>query len=520
LTRTLLHTCEIAILLAGCGFAQAQRAPRDLLLQMQQLAQGGNLNAARDQLDAAINKFPSEPGLYNLRGIVEAQQNNSKAAEADFRKALAKAPDFTGASLNLGRLYLQQATADPHALANALAAYEQVLRYEPSNEEAIYQSAALLSTNGSFEESLKLLNQLSPEAAKQAPALAIRCADESGLDEPAAALSTADKLLQAADLNEADVLAALPQVSAHDPTLATHMLEGLMTRQLISRKGLQQLGLLYLQRQMPVQARAILELALQAGPPTVEILTALARAAHDQHDYNGALGYLAHARDLDPKNAGIHFFFGVVCIELNLPLEAEKSLQEAVRLDPENAYYNFALGTVQVQGRDKERAVNSFEKYVALRPNDPRGLFALGVAQFYIADYAAATTNLRVASKSKESAAGAHYFLGRIARAQDNLPTAESELLQAVAANPQFVDAMAELAWVHIRQGHTSEAGRELENAFALDPENFRVNANLLVLYQKTGDPRTAQQQARLEEIKKKRAEDEQLLWRTIEVRP
>jgi hypothetical protein len=46
------------------------------------------------------------------------------------------------------------------------------------------------------------------------------------------------------------------------------------------------------------------------------------------------------------------------------------------------------------------------------------------------------------------------------------------------------------------------------------------VNANLLVLYQKTKDPRVSEQQARFEEIKKKRDEDEQLLWRTVEVRP
>ena len=60
----------------------------------------------------------------------------------------------------------------------------------------------------------------------------------------------------------------------------------------------------------------------------------------------------------------------------------------------------------------------------------------------------------------------------------------------------------------------------ELQRAFALDPNNFRVNANLLVLYQKTKDPRVSDQQARFEEIKKKRDEDEQLLWRTVEVRP
>ena len=65
-----------------------------------------------------------------------------------------------------------------------------------------------------------------------------------------------------------------------------------------------------------------------------------------------------------------------------------------------------------------------------------------------------------------------------------------------------------------------TSARNELNRAFTLEPNNFRVNANLLILYQKTGDPRAPEQQSRFDEIKKKQAEDEQLLWRTIEVRP
>jgi hypothetical protein len=79
---------------------------------------------------------------------------------------------------------------------------------------------------------------------------------------------------------------------------------------------------------------------------------------------------------------------------------------------------------------------------------------------------------------------------------------------------------LAELAHVYIRLARYGDAGKELERASSVDPENLRVNANLLILYQKTKDARAAEQQARFEEIKKKREEDEQLLWRTIEVRP
>ena len=103
---------------------------------------------------------------------------------------------------------------------------------------------------------------------------------------------------------------------------------------------------------------------------------------------------------------------------------------------------------------------------------------------------------------------------------QDNLPQAEIELKQAIAADPHFADALAELGLLHIRIRKYIAAGDELDRAFALEPDNFDVNADLLILYQKNGDPRAAEQKAHFEEIKKKQAEDEHLLWRTIEVRP
>jgi tetratricopeptide (TPR) repeat protein len=209
----------------------------------------------------------------------------------------------------------------------------------------------------------------------------------------------------------------------------------------------------------------------------------------------------------------------LVCIELNLPLEARKSLDEAVRLDPQNAFYNYALGSVALRA-DPLQAIPYFEKYMQRKPEDPRGRFALGVAQFYLAEYETATKNLRDVADSKETASGAHYFLGRIAKISEHLPEAEIELKEAVAANPRFADALAELGQLHVRLGRYDEARNELERALALEPYNFRVNINLLIFYRKTKDPRADEQQARFDEIKKKQADDEPLLWRTIEVRP
>jgi len=513
-----LRICLVAILFGILAHANGTEAPRELLLRLQHLVQQ-NPEGSRSQLDAAIKQYRSEPGLYNLLGIVEAQRKNGVAAEANFRKALEVAPDFTGALLNLGRLYLERSSQDPKALGQALEAYQKVLSFERSNTEALYQSALLLNRTGSYQASLSHLDRLPQEVQEQPQSLAVRCANQVGLKQPAVAAGTAERLLHSPALTEADVIAVLPQIEDRDGALAVRMIEGLVQRRLAGRQVLWRLGWHYQQQGKLPQARAQLEEAEQDGPPSAEILQELARVAYQQQDREGALGYLAHARDLDPGSAAIHFFFGLVCIELNLPLEARKSLDEAVRLDPQNAFYNYALGSVALRA-DPLQAIPYFEKYMQRKPDDPRGRFALGVAQFYLAEYETATKNLRDVADSKETASGAHYFLGRIAKISEHLPEAEIELKEAVAANPRFADALAELGQLHVRLGRYDEARNELERALALEPYNFRVNINLLIFYRKTKDPRADEQQARFDEIKKKQADDEPLLWRTIEVRP
>jgi len=65
--------------------ASADHRDRLMTLDTQfgSLSRCGDLEVARSELDAAIKEFPSEPGLYQLLGIVDAQQGNRAAAKSD-----------------------------------------------------------------------------------------------------------------------------------------------------------------------------------------------------------------------------------------------------------------------------------------------------------------------------------------------------------------------------------------------------------------------------------------------------
>jgi len=477
--------------------------------------------AARRELTEALRLFPASPAVHNFLGVVEAGDGNFPAAEMRFREAVLRAPDYTDAYLNLGRLFQEHGGKDPKAATKALAAYQAILRYDPAHAEARFQSAALLQAVGEFSRSLDELGHLSPADRDRPAALAVRLADHAGQGERAEADAAIEKLLTQGGFGEPDVRPTLPVLLEHGrEDLAVRLLEDLRRRGRASPDDLQRLALLREKAGEFVEARVRLEEAAQGRPESVPVLLDLARVAHKAGDREGALGYLGHARALEPGNARVHFLFGLACVELDLGGEAYNSLKEAVRLDPENAAVNYAMGAVALHRKDPSEAIPYFRKYAELEPKEPRGPFAIGVAAFQAKDYDSARQMLVPAAERPETAAAALYFLARMARAETEFEEALRLALRSVEANPSYADPWSELGLLYLRLGQPEKAKEALDRCLKLDPEHYLGNLHLMMLYGQTRDPREAAQRQRFEAIKARRAEQAADFLRPIEVRP
>ncbi len=493
----------------------------DALARAHAQLEAGDRAAARKELTSALRSFPSHPVVHNFLGVVEAQDGNYRAAQTRFRQAVRLAPRFTEAYLNLGRLYQENAANDPDAAREALAAYEAVLAYDPGHAESLYQSAVLLQATGAFARSLARLSRLPEDHRQQAQVLALRCADEVGVGNGVEADRLADALQVHPELVELDVVSILPALFAHGrEDLALRLLERLRARGLASADGLQRLGAAHEAAGRLEQAREALEAAARAHPEVVDLLLDLARVAHKARDGRGALGYLAHARGLAPNDARIHFFFGMVCVDLDLGVEAFNSLKEAVRLEPGNAAFNYAAGSVSLHRRDPTDAVPFFRKYSELKPDDPRGPLALGMALFKAGDFGSAQPQLLRAANSTSTTAAASYFLARIAREENDAARALGLVDKALAAQPDYADAWAERGLLDLRRKDFEQAEKDLARCLALDPDNYLGNLHLLALFQRIKDPRLDVQSRRLEELKAVREEKAEEFRRVIDVRP
>ena len=519
------------LLVVFCGFAlfsnsvlcqsSSQTERERVITEIQDLIDQNNLDAAKQRVYEA-QRGMTDSGLDNLLGVVEAKTGDYAGAETSFAIAIRRAPTFTAPYLNLARLYQENVNRDPKGSAKALAIYEQLLKFDPANTEANYQAAVLLMEQGRYEKSQHYLSHLPPDSQDISQVLAVRCADLAGLGDRMRTDQCAARLRSRPDFSEADTQTIAPALaSAKRDDLIVALEEALAKRQTLSGQSLHTLGLAYEKIGQLSDARSALEQAFSSlGSSSTGILLDLARVGQKQKDYKGAMGYLAHAEDLNPKDATIPYYFGVLCLQLNLLAEAQRAMGKALALDPDNPSYNYSMGAVSVFSEGAEQAIPYFQKYLRLKPQDPRGKLALGAAYVRAKNYEAGLPLLRESASQSKTASTAHYYLGRILNEEGNPQGAIQELQQSLKSNPDYTDALAELGRSLLTKKEYRQAQGELEHALALSPDHYQANLNLLLLYTKIGDARRDSQSQRVEELKKAAEEKSQELSRIIAIRP
>lgn len=521
--------------------ASASVAPRTVLDAIAAALGRDDVATARTAMAPALVSYPDDPVVHNLAGVIEARRGESRLAQEHFERAIQLQPRAPAAYLNLGRLLQERAATDPAAPAAAVAVYARLLAIDPQQPEALFQTARLEALAGRFEAARVAIDRL-PEPARGRPAvLALRAVVQAGGGDADGARSTVAALAAHPDLVREDIDAVLPAFARIPPSrtlsgTASRTLSGTASGtpsgteramlELVDRRGwataatLRRLAAIETAGGRHREARAWLEKAAARGAPDAALLIELSRAAFKAGDAEGALGYLAHARDLEPTNVAVHFLFGIVCVELNLGAEAHASLAKAVALAPDDPDVNYAMGAVSLHRHEPSEAIPYFETYRRLRPGDPRGRFALGAAKYYSQQLDDARDDLAAAASDPQTAAGAHYYLARIARQQQDLDTARREIDAALQANPSHADGWAERGLIATRRGDYAGAESALQQALALDPDNYEATLHLAALYGRTHDPRRAAQEARLQALVARREVRAQEFLRLVQAVP
>ena len=170
--------------------ARARISDLSLQLSLLKLDDLNDARGARTEVEAALAAAPSSPSALAAMARLYLKENDfSGYAEARIReaKALAGKPEAVAALLDAGRVFREQIGAPE----KAQICFEEALREDPRNADALRSLAALLASQGAWEEAKTvLLRQLETADAPETRAAVLtdlgRAAWEGAADAAAA----------------------------------------------------------------------------------------------------------------------------------------------------------------------------------------------------------------------------------------------------------------------------------------------------------------------------------------------
>jgi predicted TPR repeat methyltransferase len=170
-------------------------------------------------------------------------------------------------------------------------------------------------------------------------------------------------------------------------------------------------------------------------------------------------------------------------------LDAAKKCYEAVlQVDPENANALHYMGVLHQQGGKKAMAIELVRRSIAIDPNVAAWHNNLGNLLLDNAQYEAASSSYARCSELDAGNLEILNNLGVLQRKLGRPAQAEASFKRAIAVNPGFADAHANLATLLCTiPGRMPEAYSHLADAMALAPRNSNIRRLLVLTYAKSG---------------------------------
>ena len=166
-----------------------------------------------------------------------------------------------------------------------------------------------------------------------------------------------------------------------------------------------------------------------------------------KHVAEEVVGYEMMIRG-EPSNVALRNDAAVIYTEMGRLDRAVHHLEMAVRLQPGSPTAHYNLGTTLAAMNDVSRAAEEYQQALRLRPDYALAHNNLGHALLAMARPDDADRHFHEAARLDPQNAAAQYNIGMIARARGDLPETIVRFRKAVGLQPDWVQAVAQLAWV------------------------------------------------------------------------
>jgi len=358
--------------------------------------QSGAIDAAEATLTTYVKRFPDDPLGHYYMARAQGQLKQYKKAEATFRKLTKKYPDFDKGFDGLAALYRSQ-----RRLPEAVAVYKSYLKGHPGADTFARKLADTYLQQKSYGKAIDTIEEL---------------VGEGPIDTDLRVKLGLTHLRQAEVTGEAEeykkALAQLQLVRKQHPE---------------ARQISYYVATIFERLNLIPEAIAAWSAMIdpKEGAGNRDLYLKIAELHEKEKETQKSLDAVKKALKLDPSDAEVHYFSGLLLNTLNRNKEAVKAFTTAIDLNPASDKYYFSLGVVYEKQKEYEKCIAAMKKAIELKPDHADALNYLG------------------------------YLYAELNR---NLDEAEQSLLAAIKIEPDNGYFLDSLAWIYYRQGRFAKA--------------------------------------------------------------
>jgi tetratricopeptide (TPR) repeat protein len=391
----------------------------------------------------------TDPGWFSDLGLALERQGRLEEALASYDQAIKRQPDDFQALSNRGNVLKALGRID-----EALASYDQALAINPHCAEALHGRGGQLQELGRTGEALADYNS----------ALALNPDNASVLIDRGTALGEMDRLGEA--------------MESYDRAL---LLEPADAEVLVSRGNI-------LQRMNRLdEALVSYDRALELNPDLAEAFNNRGVVLKAVNRPDEALASYDQALRLSPAFVEAHNNRGVVLKEFNLLDDALASYDRALALDPGLVTVLNNRGNVLNELDRIDEALANYDRALALSPDDASACNGRGNVLKKLHLFDEAEQMFRRAILLNPDSAEAHCSLGSVLIDLGKSDQAETVLRRALALDPDFATALHNLGTALIKLDRSDEAEAVIRRAVALNPDLAEAHHNLGVALMELG---------------------------------
>ena len=414
------------------------------------LLRQGSIAEAKLKIEQQLELNPSSVEGYNLLGIVYGSEKEYDRAVQSFQHALSLDPNSIRTHNNLGNVYVAQ---DKFDLAEK--EFGKVLKVEPANHEANYNLGLVLMARHLPAKAIPHLQLVRPQDIATRFNL-VRAYLQAGRSSEGLKLAREISAQNKDNVQLHFTLGVLLAGEKQYPA-AQLELEKANALQPETFEILFNLGQVYLQSTEYKKAGLVLNRALKLKPDSAETLYLMARVYSEQTKAVDALDLLVRAHKLAPENTDVIFLLARVSMSQNYFEDAIPLLESGIKIAPKRADLHAALGESYFMSGKAEKAIDEFKSLIELDPS-ARSYVFMGLSYRHLGRFDEARKYFQDGLKLDPKNASCLFNMGYVEGRQGNQAAAEKYFQATLRSNPDFPEALLELANLRITDKKFEEA--------------------------------------------------------------